>query len=181
MRVRQRLEWRSIWISSRRSGECDCSFSLLSQRPLSSLGTLKPRLQLIDTLLRYKIITSPLTSVDPSKSDTLTVNFDSHPSISLGYINLLPQAMSPNADALPFLPKSLLDADLTPMGTVPIIKPDALGEGDMKLPPGFGDDPRTPVKGAPVGRKQWKHDGEYQFERDTGSDGRLLGGRGARK
>ena len=55
--------------------------------------------------------------------------------------------MSPNADALPFLTKSLFDGDLTPMGTVPIIKPEALGEGDMKLPPGFGDDPRTPVKG----------------------------------
>ena len=87
---------------------------------------------------RYEIISSPVKEVDDSSPDHLTINFSSAPSITVGAINLFPGGVFPNPDSSPFLNPSLFDGnDLSPMGTVPILKPENIGEGEMKFPPGF--------------------------------------------
>ncbi|ORX34284.1 hypothetical protein BD324DRAFT_637379 [Kockovaella imperatae] len=97
---------------------------------------------------RYDIITSPLTSVDSSNDDHLTIHFQDSSSIQVGNINMFPSALLAHSDAESFLRPSLFDGQsLTPMSTVPIIKPDQLSEGDLRFPPFFGDDPRTIVRG----------------------------------
>ncbi|WVQ97245.1 hypothetical protein IAU59_004356 [Kwoniella sp. CBS 9459] len=98
--------------------------------------------------LGYEIITSSIESVVETADKTaLEIHFTSHPSITIPYMLIFPEKMTPPPHS-PWL-AGLFDQPLGPMGTIPFRPepPVTDGKAQAKGMPRMGDDPRTGVKG----------------------------------
>ncbi|OCF32787.1 hypothetical protein I316_05423 [Kwoniella heveanensis BCC8398] len=98
--------------------------------------------------LGYEIITSPVESVYENTDKTaLDIKFTSHPPITIPYMLVFPEKMTPSAHS-PWL-AGLFSEPLGPMGTIPFppAPPVSEGEAQAKGMPRMGDDPKTSVKG----------------------------------
>ncbi|OXG89912.1 thioredoxin reductase GliT [Cryptococcus neoformans A2-102-5] len=93
----------------------------------------------------YQVISSPIQSIKENDSKTsLIIEFADHPSISVPYMLLFPEKITPSDHGSFIVNEELLGAPLGPMGTIPA-PTESLGA--PKMPPRMGDDPRTPVEG----------------------------------
>lgn len=91
------------------------------------------------------MISSPIQSIKENDSKTsLIIEFADHPSISVPYMLLFPEKITPSDHGSFIVNEELLGAPLGPMGTIPA-PTESLGA--PKMPPRMGDDPRTPVEG----------------------------------
>ena len=99
----------------------------------------------------YEIISSPITSITSHLTHLAftfspsTTSSSASPTLSLPYAAIFPSRLTPTPDACPLLTPSLLQAELSPMGAIPI--PSAADLEPAKFPPRIGEDPRTLTKG----------------------------------
>lgn len=100
---------------------------------------------------KYEIISSRITSITshPTHLDFAfspsTTSSSALPTLSLPYAAIFPSRLTPTPDACPLLTPSLLQADLSPMGAIPI--PSAVELEPSKFLARMGEDPRTLTRG----------------------------------